>query len=56
MIRTTFLKDVHVKAASSTPVEPFTNLNEVYLNVCFTDKVDQKIGAALAKSPGGTIV
>ena len=59
MTRTTILKDLEIKAASSTPVETFTDAGkEIKLNVCLSESEEKSVEteAALAITPAGSIV
>lgn len=59
MNRTTIFKDLEIKAASSTPVEAFTNAaKEIELNVSLSESAGEstRSESALAKTPGGSIV
>ena len=59
MIPTTRIKDLRVKAATSTPSEPFIgSTEESSLNFCYqlSHNQEENCETALAKSPGGGIV
>ena len=59
MVPTTRIKDLRVKAATSTPSEPFFgSTEESHLNFCYqlSHHLEENCETALAKVPGGGVV